>query len=285
MATESTSKTSPSPKQAPALGPRRRLRPLSPTALKAFSECPKRFHYAYVTKPEIADVPSPLLVMGNALHKVLAFFYRLPVDERDPEILARGLRHFWAREKGRAEAFVSDEEEASWGNRALEALEWYGGTYDLNLEPLAVEEWLQTELPEGAFVGGKVDRVDERPGVGGIEVIDYKSGRARLEDEDLPRDVAAQIYSLTAARAFAKPVTRVRFIYLTERVERRWEVEEEDLEAAAERVQKAVAEIQDEVDFAARPDDHCRWCAYRQICPERDRTSLEQLDPEVVTPF
>jgi putative RecB family exonuclease len=265
--------------------PARRLRPLSPTALNTFSECPKRFRYAYVLKPEVADVPSPLLVMGNALHKALAFFYRLNVDEREPGILPDCLRHFWVREKGRTEAFVSDDEEASWGNRALEALDWYAQTYDLSVKPLAVEEWLQTELPGGAFIGGKVDRVDERAGVGGIEVIDYKTGRARLEDEDLPREAAAQVYSLVASRAFAKPVTRVRFIYLTERVERQWEVESEDLELAAQRVQKAVSEVQRETEFAARPDQHCRWCAYRQLCPDRDRTSLEQLDPSPETAF
>src|SRR3954464_1111868 len=33
-----------------ALGPKRRLRPLSPTALKSFAECPKRFHYSYVAQ-------------------------------------------------------------------------------------------------------------------------------------------------------------------------------------------------------------------------------------------
>jgi putative RecB family exonuclease len=268
-----------------SLGPKRRLRPLSPTALKAFAECPKRFHYQYVTKTEVADVPSPVLVMGNALHRALAFFYRLPEDQRDPKILDRALRHFWAREKGRQEVFASDDEEAGWGRRALEALDWYANTYELDLRPLAVEEWLQTELPTGAFVGGKVDRVDERPGIGGLEVIDYKSGRARLEDEDLPADPGAQIYALAASHTFAEPVTRVRFIYLTERIERRWEVESEDLEATAERVQAAVAEVQAERDFAARPDDHCRWCSYRQLCPDRDRTSLDQLDREVGTPF
>jgi RecB family exonuclease len=266
-------------------GPKRRLKPLSPSALRAFGECPKRFHYSYVAKTEVADVPSPILVMGNALHRALAFFYRLPLDQRQGEFLDRALRHFWARERGRQEAFVSDEEEASWGHRALEALAWYSRSYELAIKPLAVEEWLQTELPGGAFVGGKVDRVDERANGLGLEVIDYKGGRARLEDDDLPYDPGAQVYALVASRVYGQPVTRVRFIYLTERVERRWEIESEDLKATTERVEAAVGAVQAETEFAAQPDDHCRWCAYRQICPDRDRTSLEQLDPEVVTPF
>jgi putative RecB family exonuclease len=265
------------------LGPRRRLRPLSPTAIRTFGECPKRYHYAYVTKTEVADVPSPVLVMGNAIHQALAFFFRLPLEQREPAILERALRHFWARENGRQEAFTGDEEEATWGRRGLEALGWFAANYDLDQKPLAVEEWLQTELPSGAFIGGKVDRVDERPGGPGLEVIDYKAGRPRLADEELPDDPGAQVYALAASRHFGQPVTRVRFIYLTERVERRWEIESEDLEATATRVEAAVAEIRAEETFAARPDDHCRWCAFRQLCPDRDRADQGQLDldPEV----
>jgi putative RecB family exonuclease len=266
-------------------GVNRRQRALSPTAIRAFSECPKRFHYAYVARAEVAEVSSPLLVLGNALHAALAFFYRLDLAQRTPEVLPRALRHFWTRERGRKEAFTSRDEEISWGHRALEALEWFAETYDLDTKPIAVEEWLEAELPSGGLIGGKLDRVDERPGGDGIEVIDYKSGRARLEDEDLPREPAAQVYSLIASRAFAQPVTRVRFIYLTERVERRWEVEQEDLEAAAERLEGVVKEVREEEEFAARPDTHCHFCKYRALCPDRDRTSLAQLEPDPETVF
>jgi RecB family exonuclease len=281
--TQQTTTTSRS--EATTLGPKRRLRPLSPTALRTFAECPKRFHYSYVDKKEVLDVPSPILVMGNALHRALAFFYRLPQDQREPAVLDRALRHFWARERGRQEAFVSDQEEASWGQRALEALAWYATAYDLEAKPLAIEEWLQTELPGSALIGGKVDRVDERPNGDGLDVIDYKGGRARLEDDDLPADPGAQVYALAASRAFGQPVTRVRFIYLTERVERRWEIESEDLQATAERVGKAVQAVHAEDEFPARPDDHCRWCDFRQTCPDRDRTSVAQLDADVATVF
>jgi RecB family exonuclease len=261
------------------------MRALSPTALKTFSECPKRFHYAYIARPEIADVPSPLLVMGNAIHAALAFFFRLPIEDRAPQVLPKALRHFWAEEKDRDQAFTSRDEEIGWGNRALEALTWFAQTYDLDRVPIAIEEWLEAELPGGALVGGKVDRVDERPDGNGLEVTDYKTGKAKLEDEDLPRDFAAQIYTLTASRSFGQPVTRVRLIYLTERVERRWEVESEDLDQIAGRLEDSVIEIHDAVEFPARPDRHCRFCRYRRICPDRDRTDVAQLRTDVETPF
>lgn len=261
------------------------MRALSPSALKTFSECPKRFHYAYIVRPEVADVPSPLLVMGNAIHAALAFFFRLPVADREPEVLTKALRHFWAEDKQRKRAFTSSDEEAGWGNRALEALAWFARSYDLEAKPLAIEEWIQAELPGGALIGGKVDRVDERPNGNGLEVWDYKTGRARLEDEDLPRDYAAQVYAQVASRGYGQPVTRVRFIYVAERVERRWEVESEDLAAAAARLEEAVEKLRDEVDFDARPDRHCRFCRYRQICPDRDRTDLAQLAAVTEMPF
>jgi putative RecB family exonuclease len=264
------------------LGPRY----LSPTALQTFSECPKRYRYAYIERPEVAELPSPNLLFGNCLHTALAWLYRLAPEKRSVEVAHHLLRVAWSRADDRDLAFTAEGEEISWGERALEALDWYCTNYDLSVRPEALEEWVQAHLPNEERIGGLVDRLDARPdSVGGLEVIDYKSGKCRLEDEDLARDWGAQLYAVAATRAFKRPVTRVRFIYLAERLERRWEIELEDFEATVERLVAATTNVRAETEFPALPSWHCRWCRYRRLCPERDRLELEDLDPNPATPF
>ena len=68
----------------------------SPTALGMYEECPKQFEFAYLLRPEIEEVLSPHLVLGNAVHAALAFVYRLPVEQRTEVALHQALRHHWA---------------------------------------------------------------------------------------------------------------------------------------------------------------------------------------------
>jgi putative RecB family exonuclease len=258
---------------------------LSPTALKTFSECPKRFRFAYIERPEVDEQASAHLVFGNCLHKALAWLYRLPDQERSVAAAHKLLRHAWANAPDRGAAFITEAEEMTWGEQALKALDWYCTNYQLSGPSEAIEDWVQAALPNEQRIGGLIDRLAKRQDpIGGLEVIDYKSGKCRLEDDDLPRDFAAQVYCLAASRAFARPVTRVRFIYLVEEVERRWEVEFEDFEAAAKRLVEATEAINAETKFPARPDRHCRFCKYRQLCPERDQITLDQFEaaPETV---
>src|SRR4051794_31743471 len=105
----------------------------SPTALGMYEECPKQFEFAYLLRPEIEEAPSPHLVFGNAIHAALAFFYRLPVEQRTEAVLHRALRHHWARIPDRDQAFLAREEEREWGLRALGSLSKYALTHDLQI--------------------------------------------------------------------------------------------------------------------------------------------------------
>jgi hypothetical protein len=90
-------------------------RKFSPTALGMYEECPKQFEFAYLLRPQIEEALSPHLVLGNAVHAALAFFYRLPVEQQTERALHQALRHHWALIPHREQAFLDREEERSWG--------------------------------------------------------------------------------------------------------------------------------------------------------------------------
>ncbi len=247
----------------------------SPTGLETYARCPRRFEFQYVERVEAEETPSAALVLGAAVHQALAWLYRLPVQDRNEHAAHRLLRRAWARTE-RAGAFLGDEEEAEWGHRALRMLSRYCSRYALHLRPLAVEEWVRADLPNQTTVFGKADRIDVARGGTGIEVVDYKTGASRLEDgRDLANDPGAQVYALAATRSLGRRVTRVRFIYLAEDRELRWDPEPEDLASVKQRLTKRINTIVQDSEFPPTPGFGCRWCPYAPICDARDQAPLD----------
>ena len=250
----------------------------SPSALGMYEECPKQFEFAYCCGRRWRK-RSPHLVVGNAVHEALAFLYRLPVEERSESALHQALRHHWACIPDRDQAFLNESEEREWGLQTLRSLSDYAARYDLGIRPLLVEDWIQARLPNGRVVCGRTDRVDrsvgDRPG---IEVIDYKTGRCRINDEGLAGQISARLYALAATRTLHEPVVKVRFVYVTEGIERTWSPDGDDLAAIESELVELTDRVSSDEIFEARPDPmRCRWCSYASLCPARDETSLEDL--------
>ena len=261
----------------------------SPTALDTFQTCPKKFEFQYVLKEEVPEAPSPHLVLGNAVHSALAKLYRLPIEQRGEQAAHKLLRHAWGRIEDRGQAFNGDDEEREWGRKALKGLSAYCEAWDLSIRPLAVEDWVRAELPSGRVVCGKADRVDRARGLdAGIEVVDYKTGRCRFDDDELCEQLSARLYALAASRTFRQPVVRVRFIYLLEGpFEVTWSPENEDLAAIEAELEELVEQVHATDYFEPRPNTrtYCRWCKFRTLCPAMDDESLAELEDTGGVPF
>jgi putative RecB family exonuclease len=257
----------------------------SPTSLKVFETCPKQYEYAYVERIKVDESPGAELVFGNALHETLAFLHRMPIEERSVVAAHTALRHFWARTE-RAGAFLGEAEEIVWGKRALAVLDHYCANYNLEARPLAVERWVRAMLPNGVVLSGKADRVDRLADGDGLEVIDYKSGRCKLaEDADLRGDLGAMVYALATTQTFRKPVLRVRFLFIAEGVERRWDLEADDLASIETELGKLTSRVEQSEDFGALPGRHCDWCRFADRCPAQGAASLEDLSETSAVAF
>lgn len=230
----------------PVAVPRR----LSPTALDRFRGCPKLFWFLHVAGQRPEQQTSPVLTQGNAVHHALENFYGLPEVDRSPDNLDRSLRSVWPSHRT-SKTFASREEEAACGREALGLLADYANAFDLSRNPLAREQWLSYRLSNGIELYGKLDRIDDANGA--LDVIDYKTGRRMLDQDDLPRDIAAQVYALAARRAYERPVRAVRFIYLANAVEVPWYPEADDLRMIEERLVALTDEISATQTFDAQP--------------------------------
>ena len=71
---------------------------------------------------------------------------------------------------------------------------------------------------------------------------------------------------------------KVRFVYVTEGIERTWSPDGDDLAAIESELVELTDRVSSDEVFEARPDPmRCRWCSYASLCPARDETSMEDL--------
>jgi putative RecB family exonuclease len=257
-------------------------RRLSPTALARYRRCEAQFAFAHVDKVPLPQADSPILAQGNALHHALERGLGLGAADRTAENLHRALRSVWRRHKTLS-TFVDRDEEASYGNAALQMLTRLTEHMDLAaLEVVARERWCSARLSNGFEIYGRLDLVARLPS-GALQVLDWKTGKAAVDSQSLPQEPAAQVYLLAGESTFAAVgvIERVSLVYLGQPSVpiSRWEVEREDVEATKAALVALTDEIAADHEFPAQPGGACHYCpfALNGVCPDAHRVSIDDL--------
>lgn len=110
--------------------------------------------------------------------------------------------------------------------------------------------------------------IDDRLPGGGIEVIDYKTGRISSQ-KGVDESLQLSIYALACRDSLDLGTPERVTLYFTESATRLSTTRsDQQLDAARDDVLMRVARIR-AGDFPASPGEPCRWCDYRAMCPER----------------
>lgn len=252
---------------------------ITASALRAFAECNYKYAMDYVQRlPDAEREPVTQFAAGEAVHKALAHFIRLGgwTKQSQDDLVALLMRYWDSRP-------YSDEEASMVAfSHARELVEAFHATpYPPVVEREAgVEAYLRWRRPRhGILAAGRIDRACWLPG-GQLEVVDYKTGRSRLSEEELAGDDQAVIYRTIAADNFRSPVPtgiRVTFLYLDGGVPVSVEYEREDLLAHWARIESVVADVRAHLErlkagvalheaFPLHPSERCSMCPMRRHC-------------------
>ena len=117
-------------------------------------------------------------------------------------------------------------------------------------------------------ITGQIDRIDRLPS-GGIEILDYKTGRA-WGQAAVDKSLQLSIYALACRDALGLGTPERVTLYFTESALRLSTTRsDEQLDLARADVLARVARMR-AGEFAATPSvDACRYCDWRAMCPER----------------
>jgi len=240
---------------------------ISPTALKAYVQCPRRYYFSYVERRE--EKPSRPLFIGSVVHQALKEFFTSEPRERTWPALERALREAWARSPERREVFASRSEEAEAGREVLADLKQFFKQADRKVVPFGLEVFLRTRVGDGVHVRGRVDRIDEDPRTGRLTVIDYKTGRVPAQRPNLVDDFQLPLYQAMVDEAYSREVDRVVLHYLKGNVTFEFSLEADDVRRAKDRAFAIARRAARDRDYAPRVSALCRSCSFLEDCPAR----------------
>jgi DNA helicase II / ATP-dependent DNA helicase PcrA len=251
-----------------------RITRFSYTQLSAFETCPRQYEYANILK-----IPTPITGsqnFGSSLHRTLNEFYKLVIqsgqanlfEDYKEDLSVKRLLDIY-EDKWIPYGFESREHHDSLKKRGAEILEKFHKHFR---EETARIEFLEKEFKlkvNGYTISGRIDRADSLPD-GTLEVIDYKSGKVKTQDE-VDDDRQLMIYAMASAECFGKPASKATLYFLDGDVK----ISTSPDSKALEKAKKKITEIADKInesDFAPAPSEFkCKFCPYKKIC---DRAEL-----------
>lgn len=260
----------------------KRLYSASPSKLLAWFDCPLRYRMQYLDRPKPAVRPQRAHTsIGVATHNALRDFWDLPQTERTPAAVERLIRKSWIDV-----GFRDPDQSADWLVRTTERVTAYLRGIDRVRQPLGVERTVSMRTKTLA-VTGRIDRLDDRDGE--LVVVDYKTGRSRLTDDDARTSLPLALYAVAAAGMFRRPCVRVELHHLPtgevlshEHTPESLQRKVAEAESIASDLRRADAAYVGEGTGAPLFEPHvspiCPWCDFRAHCPAGQLVGPEKSD-------
>ncbi len=251
--------------------------------LAAYDNCPLQYKFAHLIR--IPSLGKASQSFGNTIHGALEWFLKT-LTERDaapqttlfgdaPEKSAKdGLsvrkEELLAKyeEVWQDDWYESKEEKDRYRKDGREGLSLF---YDQCVEKPPRPKYLEKEfsLKIGEHtLKGTIDRIDETED--GIEIIDYKTGKPKTED-DLDSDAKRQllIYQIAVSRLFGLTPMKLTYHYLKDGTTASFIGNEKQLTKLEAGIEETFGRIKSG-NFAPTPGRHCKFCDFREICEFRE---------------
>ena len=254
---------------------------ISPTKLRTYLTCPAKYRLEYVDKlGRFYHRARAGYAFGNSLHRALDAFHNAGgADAVTPQDLAASLDEVWV-----AKGYEGTEQETAYREEGMRILLEYhaaavaaaGRDAEAALDAappppppqlLWTEKTLRMDLSADIALSGRVDRVDEHHD-GALEIVDYKSGREQVAEEDVRNSLALSIYQILVKQKM--PDRRVFATLVALRTGARAsaeldEAERDELRAACLATGEEIR-TRDWENVLPVVNDHCPHCDFLPHC-------------------
>jgi RecB family exonuclease len=242
---------------------------LSASAVDTYERCGLRFKLDRDWR--LSAQPAAAMQYGAAIHRVLKTYFdavQLGRPKTDEELIALFRQDLTdAKIQERYQHELYEEQGIGHLREFLAAARTVPSPQVLHTEQ-------SFEIRFGATtVSGRIDRIDRRED-GTVAIVDYKTGKAK-DQEDADESLQLSLYAIAAREKWGYDVGALVFHNLAENVPVTTMRSASELMAARQRVEAAAQGIA-AGQFRARPGIHCNFCAYRSLCPEKEKRIPEK---------
>ena len=237
---------------------------LSASAIGAYETCPMKYQFRYSWG--IRGGPQAQAQFGNVMHTTIKEFVS-EVKKRGKAVPLEEILAIFDREWTSA-GFPDEYQEEEYRKAGREQLEAFYHTYiAAPADVLYQEKPFELPLEHEVVVTGRMDQVNRRD-KDEVEIIDYKTGRAR-DAKRTAADLQLGIYALAAREVLDLEPSRLVFYNLVNNEAVATTRDEKALAATKQKIAE-VADLIRAGEFSAKPGFACSYCDYKPICPAHE---------------
>ncbi len=258
------------------------------TQLKAFETCPYQYRFAHILRVPVRGKPQ--FSFGKTIHATLQQFFDLVVQRSNiqqvdlfgnkvsspktkvssPKVSLDELlviyENTWIDDW-----YVSRKEQDEYKQKGRKALVAFYKSMEKAIPiPKYLERPFNLKLADGAeeyTIKGVIDRIDTLDG--GIEIIDYKTGAGKTQNNFAVEDKEQLlIYQLAAQQVLSEKVKKLSFYYVEPGNKVSFLGTEKELANIKKKMICTVNEIK-KGKFPPKPSLMCQWCDFNRICEYR----------------
>jgi RecB family exonuclease len=213
---------------------------------------------------------------GHSLHRALDAFHNAGgVETVSAEDLTASLETMWI-----PKGYNGEAQETAYREEGLRILQEYHAAQvvaraEAETKPeapppaelLYTEKTLRMDLTPDIALSGRVDRVDQHHD-GALEIVDYKSGRETVSEEDVAHSLALGIYQILLKQKHPDRRVFATLIALRTGARASWELNEEDRAHLTADCTETGEIIRNKDWEGVLPvyNDHCPYCDFLPYC-------------------
>lgn len=248
---------------------------LSPSKIATYLACPVKYRWTYVDdRGKWYMRARSYYSFGSSLHKVLQRFH----DSADAGVATVGQAIAAYEESWIYAGYESAEEMSEAFGEGKEIVERHIEqvlSMPATAKTLWVEKMLRKDLGEFVLIG-RLDRVDEHDD-GSLEIVDYKSGRTAVSEEEVESDLAMACYQVLVKDRFPDRAAWATILALRSGASASASLSEEAMRAFETDLVEIGREILNRDYGEIVP-------VYKDLCPECDFLPLCRKHPEFAEP-
>ena len=240
--------------------PKFKVPTLSYSQIDTFKNCPLKYKFRY-----IFNLPSPsgqAASFGSSMHNTIKEFYDVLKNGGEPseELIVELFNKNWIKKGYDTQAL--EKARKSEGLKMIKQFYEHEKIENFR-QPDSMERPFRLRINNYLFVG-RIDRINKLDD-GTYEVVDYKTGKSKRENNDVNKDLQLSLYAAACRDEFKIKVSKLKLFFLEDCVELTTSRTDSDIE----KVKTDVSTLADELvksGFEPTPNFMCNYCEYSILC-------------------